>query len=437
MAYKPRKVPKRKRRIAWRTLTLSALLFAVSGYIVYALLFPKPLEVESPSFTICDYNLTQTQAKLFELNYTETRVIEDYLIYGETLNLFGERYALGQTDPFTGKTVILRDLCSQNEWVYLLDRNIDGQIPLENLSEGFYEVFIVDQLVEKRLIMREQLYDVFYTVRRGGFSTRIDLVADDDLIEADTPNRPIMDQNYFFIRVLKEEATTLETIYDLTLDPSRFTPRGSGADLGRSAHGLSEHAELLRFALALRDRLEAQGLRVHLTRDETSDPIALYGDRGRLQAAYAAQSKYYINLAMNHSTNPDVRGTRVVYSSYASNRFASQVFRALSAVPGVTPFGFIQRGNIAGVVASSRFEGFDSFPVIRESGGRILGAGTLSEESRTNAFFNADATQGMQSLSIELIFISNELDAQVYERYFDTLVDQVVLGLSNYLGLRP
>lgn len=437
MAYKPRKVPKRKRKIAWRALMLSALLLAVSGYIVYALLFPKPLEVESPSFTICDYNLTQTQAKLFELNYTETSVIEDYLIYGETLNLFGERYALGQSDPFTGKTVILRDVCSQNEWVYLLDRNIDGQIPLENLSEGFYEVFIVDQLVEKRLIMRQQLYDVFYTVRRGGFTTRIDLVADDDLIEADNPNRPIMDQNYFFIRVLKEDAATLDEIYDVTIDPARFTPRGTGADLGRSAFGLSEHAELLRFALALRERLEAQGLKVHLTRDEDSSPIALYAENGRLEAAYAAQSKYYLNLAMNHSTNPELRGTQIVYSSYASNRFASQVFRALSTVPGITPYGFIQRGNIAGVVASSRFEGFDSFPVIRESGGRILGAGTLSEESRTNAFFNADATQGMQTLSVELIFISNELDAQVYERYFDALVEQVTLGLSNYLGLRP
>ena len=438
MAYQPRAVPRKKQRIQWRILALSALLFSLSAYILYGIFFPVPLEVEQASFTICDYNLTQTQAKLHELTYAETSPIGDYLIYGETLNLFNQDYQLGERDPYQGKTVILRNVCDGNEWVYMLDRPIDAQIPLENLPQGFYEVFIVDQLIEKRLIMEEQLYDVFYTVRRFGQSMRIDLVADNDLIEAPTNDVPILDKNYFFIRVMPQsEDETMRDVYDVTLDPAHFTPRGAGIDRGRSGFDLIEEQELMRMALAVREQLESYGLKVHLTRNITSQPIALYGLEGRLAAAYESQSKYYLELNMNHSTNPDVRGTRVVYSSYASNRLASALFRSVSEVPGIVPYGFIQRGNIAGVVAASRYEGYDSFPVIRESGGRILGAGTLSEESRTNAAFNQDARHGMQSASLEVLFISNQMDVELYTRYYDQLIRQITQGVLNYLGIQP
>jgi len=59
---------------------------------------------------------------------------------------------------------------------------VDEQIPLENLPNGFYEVFIVDNLIEKRLVSENELYDVFYTVRRNHVSKRIDLIGDEDLV---------------------------------------------------------------------------------------------------------------------------------------------------------------------------------------------------------------------------------------------------------------
>jgi N-acetylmuramoyl-L-alanine amidase len=438
MAYQPRIVPKRKRRIQFRVLIPALVLISLSIYMIYTILFPREIKVEKPSFTICDYNLTQTQTILYELKYDQTLLVSDYLIYGETLNLFHQPYVLGQTDFFIGKTVILRNLCDQSEWVYMLDSMVDGQIPLENLPEGFYELFIVDQLIEKRLIASEQIYDYFYTLRRDGTHHRIDIVADDDLIEADNNALPIMDKVYFFLRV-KNQSGDEEAlqVYDVTIDPAHFTISGGRVDNGRSAFDLVEAQELLRFSLALQEYLERYGLKVHMTRTLGSDPINLYGSGGRLEAAYQAQSKHYLEINMNFSTNRDTRGSRVVYSSYASNKFASAIFRSLSEVSGIVPYGSAQRGNIAGVIASSRFEGFDSFPVIRESGGRILGAGTMSEQSRENAFFNAQARQGMQTLVVDLIFISNELDVKIYQEQFDRMVEQVALGYLRFVGIQP
>ncbi len=438
MAIHPRIVPKRKKRIQLRVLIPSILLVGLGLYVVYTILFPREITVEKPSFTICDYNLTKTQSVLHDLRYEDTLLVSDYLIYGETLNVYHEPYILGQSDYFVGKTIVLKNLCDQSEWVFMLDSLIDGQIPLENLPNGFYELFVVDQLIKKRLIASEQIYDYFYTIRRNGTSKRIDIVADDDLIEAESNTLPIMDKYYVFLRVIDQvEDTSMQEVYDITIDPAHFTKSGNRIDNGRTAFDMVEAQELLRFSLALRDYLEAYGLNVHLTRTTGSEPINLYDVGGRLEAAYLAQSKHYFEINMNFSTNQDTRGTRILYSSYASNKFASAIFRSLSEVPGIVPYGGIQRGNIAGVLASSRFEGFDSFPVIRETGGRILGAGTISEQSKVNAVFNEQARKGMQTLSVDLIFISNELDVEIYQTYFDQMVEQVALGYLRFVGIEP
>ena len=124
---------------------------------------------------ICDYSQTKTQSVLNELKYDETIELKDYLFYGETLNIYNAPYDITVPDYFIGKTIKLRNVCDGNEWVYMLGKNADEQIPLENLPIGFYEVFIVDSLKEKRLIATNELYDEFFTVRRNGLYKKVDI----------------------------------------------------------------------------------------------------------------------------------------------------------------------------------------------------------------------------------------------------------------------
>ena len=84
---------------------------------------------------------------------------------------------MGQ-DLFAGKTVILRNVCSGLDFVYMMEKNADGQIPLEDLDEGFYQVFIMQDLKEKQLISAEKLHDTFYTVTRTTTNKKIELIAD-------------------------------------------------------------------------------------------------------------------------------------------------------------------------------------------------------------------------------------------------------------------
>ena len=103
---------------------------------------------------------------------------------------------------------------------------------------------------------------------------------------------------------------------------------------------------------------------------------------------------------------------------------------------GLVPYGRNTSSNIAGVVAASRFSGLDAYPSIREAGGRILVAGTISDLAiEQNSSFNKEERKGMQSLSLELFFISNSLDTSVYRTQFDALVDNIAKGYLKALGI--
>lgn len=436
MVYQPRVVP-RRRKLKWRVIIPSFILIVLSGYILFNLLFPKELLIDMPSFVICDYSYTKTQSVLNELVYEDKIELKDYLFYGETLNIYNNIYDINQADYFIGKTIKLRNICDNSEWVYMLGKNADEQIPLENLPNGFYELFVVDSLKEKRLITSSELYDEFYTVRRNGLNKKIDLISDKDLLKDKEDSLPIMDENYFFIQVTDQ---TLENdnseVYDVYLDAAHNTESYNFVDKGRTVNDLVEANELYRITLAVKEKLEEKGLKVLLARENEDSVINQYGIDGRLYKAYQANVKHYIEFNLNFTTNEETRGSRIIYSSYSSNKFATALFKSFISTPGLVPYGRQTSTNIAGVVASSRYNNLDSYPVIREAGGRILSAGTISDLAiEQNSEFNKDERKGIQSVSLEVFFISSPLDVNVYQNEFDQMVNNIVNGYLKYLGM--
>ena len=437
MVYQPRVVPRRRSKLKWRVIIPSFILIVLSGYILFNLLFPKELLIDTPSFVICDYSYTKTQSVLNELVYEDKIELKDYLFYGETLNIYNNIYDINQADYFIGKTIKLRNICDNSEWVYMLGKNADEQIPLENLPNGFYELFVVDSLKEKRLITSSELYDEFYTVRRNGLNKKIDLISDKDLLKDKEDSLPIMDENYFFIQVTDQ---TLENdnseVYDVYLDAAHNTESYNFVDKGRTVNNLVEANELYRITLAVKEKLEEKGLKVLLARENEDSVINQYGIDGRLYKAYQADVKHYIEFNLNFTTNEETRGSRIIYSSYSSNKFATALFKSFISTPGLVPYGRQTSTNIAGVVASSRYNNLDSYPVIREAGGRILSAGTISDLAiEQNSEFNKDERKGIQSVSLEVFFISSPLDVNVYQNEFDQMVNNIVNGYLKYLGM--
>lgn len=246
-----------------------------------------------------------------------------------------------------------------------------------------------------------------------------------------------MEDNYFFLNIsTQSDEQDNPEIYDVYLDAAHNTISYNYVDKGRTVNNLVEADELYKVAVAVKGKLEAKGLHVLLSRENEDTVINQYGLEGRLNRAYKAQVKHYIELNLNFTTNEDTRGSRVIYSSYSSNRFATALFKSYISTPGLVPYGRQTSTNIAGVLSSSRTNNLDSYPVIREAGGRILSAGTISELAiEQNSEFNSNERKGIQSVSLELFFISNPLDVNVYQNDFDTIVNNIANGYLKYLGM--
>ncbi|NTW95437.1 MAG: hypothetical protein HGB31_02290, partial [Erysipelotrichaceae bacterium] len=121
----------RRRKIRWKLVLPFLVLISLILYIVLTLMFPHKVEVIQPKYTVCDYSLSKAQAVFKTMSYTDTENLSEHLYYGETLNIYNKPFELGKTDPFVGKTVILRNICDGTELVYMMESNIDRQIPLD------------------------------------------------------------------------------------------------------------------------------------------------------------------------------------------------------------------------------------------------------------------------------------------------------------------
>jgi N-acetylmuramoyl-L-alanine amidase len=421
---------KRKRRIRWRVLGPLLVLLALIGYILYILINPRIVPVVQPKTAVCDYNRTQAQNTLKTLTYTDTLTIDEHLYYGETLNLYEDPFVLGTTDPLVGKTLILRNVCSGEELIFLLESYIDRQIPLDTLPEGFYELFVLENLTKKRLVAPTTLYDEFFTLRRhNGQGMDIDLMADLELIESPYENRPIFDQPYLFLRVMKADVPAL--IYDVVIDPSQ---NQRSDDEGYVKGDFNEALALHASAELLKEKLEAYGLRVLILRD-ADEILNRYGQGGRMDVAYTTRAKYYIALDLNVSTSLVDKGARVIYSYYTTNRFATAVLDGALLTDDLTIYGIGSPGNKPGVVRGKVIDFFDVNGDVRESGGKILGAGQYSDDAKLNEGFAAQNRFGLQAVLLDLGFITNPADYAIYTTQQDLLMENIAKGFADYLQL--
>ena len=418
----------RRRKIRWKIVLPLLVLMLLMVYILVTLLNPHKIKVVEPKYTVCDYSLSKAQAVFKTMSFTDTVELKEHLYYGETLNIYNEPFELGKTDPFVGKTVILRNICDGTELVYMMESNIDRQIPLDSLPEGFYEVYVMENLVKTRLVSPEVVYDEFYTIRRNnGLGMEVEVVADKDLIEPTTEGSTILDRNYVFIRVIEKEVPA--AIYDVVIDPSKYQAVGDTVvkDDVDVAQALVVSANLLK------EKLEAYGLKVYVTRG--NENMDRWGDDGRMIDIYNTKAKYYIALDINSSNNPNDKGARIIYSHYTSNRFATAVFDRYMALDDLTIYGVGSKGNKLGIISGKIDDLMDVNTDVRETGGKILGAAKYSLSATENAAFALNNPYGVQAILLDLLWITNTHDYEIYTTQHETLINNIALGFADYLQL--
>ncbi len=431
MRYAPRQ---KNKKLIWKIVSI--IILVTVCVVAWITQYSARQNEQKEKFSVCNL---QSDALLSALNksYKNTISVKDYLYYGESLDLYEQTYSVENKDTLSGKTVELYNVCSKQSVSMTMENYVDQKIRLDELSAGFYEVYIMDNLVRKRVVFDGDLQKNNYqTIKRNNKVYNIQLIADQSLLK---DYEVTLDKPYLFLQVdsVQPDANDIDVLID---------PYGMNMDLqtvpdeGNQADGLVENDEMYEAALLLKEELESYGLRVGISKANKDEAGKAYGSDGRLSKGYKQNAKYYLLLRMNAYGNDQARGFELQHSYYVSSTMARGIAYRMHKNLGIT-LSNMYNGEDEGVVRSSLIQSeldnkniYDINLYLRESGGRALMAGRFSQtsQSENKDFVNAN---GMHGLEVDFGYMTNKSDVAYWKQHKKQIVKEFAKAYLEALNI--
>ena len=418
---------KKKRKIR-KGLLVILLVIVAAAVAAYMHFRPEKTQVDE-RFTCCSLTHNELSELVKSEEIYDSYPMEDYLFYGETLDLFYKEYGLGRMDPVLAKTLVVRNLQSGKEYSFLVTDMIDSQIDLSSLEKGIYSVSLTEDNTYKRIYFEESFTDEIFLVRRNRIKMKVSVVADSSFLDEDEK----LDKNYLYLIV--EESDEGDAYYDIILDPAYGYDTGDYVEKGATINEITKSEETYAFALMVKEILEEKGLSVFVSRKNNYTLTPTYGEGGRLEQAYQSKGRYMFVIEMSSSQTSSESGLLTIHSSFTSDRLARSVSDYLLSQSKLTA-STQTTSNENGVLASGRnSSGYDSYFIIRESGGRILGAAQTNEKSLLNAAFASEERHGIQTVVLSYLYLNNPDDAAKYLQNREDYAKTTAEAILRYLGM--
>lgn len=401
------------------------IIFTVSNFFFSA---------DRNQIKICDFSKSETLTAMNN-QYNEVTTISDYMFYGESLNLYTSQYDPANTDEITGDKVQLRNLCDDQTYEFIMNKEIDQQIQTADLTPGFYDIFIIDENeLKSRAVYSEILGENSFTaIARAGKVKNLTLFSDPKILNNDDQ---VFDKNYLFLEV--EEKNASKDTIDVYIDPyGKNKETADGAiDEGQVYHNVGEAQETYKAAVKLKAALEEYGLRAEISKSRSDEETIIYAEDSRLKTAYEKQAKYYIKLGLNGSPYDYAKGMEIFYSGHASSTSANAVIDALTQNTSLTTSTMLKDTTIPGILASKLVSGsdgatiYDQSILLRESGGKATLAATYNEVSAMNSFAKNNV-HGMNGLEIDFLYISNKEEVTYWQEHMDEIINETAKALAT------
>lgn len=402
---------------------------------VFIVLSNKPEEIPEelfPTYQICDFDPKEQDKYFKERDDLGIKAFKDYLFYGESFSVYENEYNRDEQDPFVGQTLQFRNVCTNTIHSFLMVDNLDKNVPIYELPVGFYEVVVQSNLDGFRLVYPTTIDEHFTTVTRNNKRLDIHLMADRMLFTDVYSQEPLLSDNELYVEV--SETTIDKKIIDVVLDPAYNHADFGPINMGLQYDGFNEADETYRIALDVKEKLEAQGLIVELTRPNKDLTVNTYGDKGRVHTAITNQAKIMVELYFEQVEDRNLKGTSVYGSNYASLNFQEVLIQEFERLG--LPI-FIGSRNQYGAFYNPYLRDMDQSNLIRESGGLALGAGEFSDRSSRLNTFAIGNRFGVHTVALNLLIGTNHNFLSDYKTNYDLMVEATAQGIMNYLRLNP
>lgn len=471
----------RRRRRKVLLMQISFLLISVAILTALALLIRHTIEKKEAMEP--DAAAVEEEIKNVLADVTDDRVsVSKYYVYGTHLNLEGTLTAekeiqsmelllvddaKGVSNEETDDTSSSASAVDEAERIYTLTKtigedgsyafqtsaNINDGVNLENIPDGNY-CMLLRAAYSDGTHAYYSLTDAsgeqaitYYTLTKDNSNQKIQMS-----FAQDTDGTNL---NYLEVNVAKSALP--DDVYDIVIDAGH-----GGKDTGASGNGYIESELTLQYAKALKSALEDKGYKIKLTRDgsEPADEnmaYTMYDEDGRVSIACRSGAKYCLCLHLNSNAEKLTRGGVQIYCSIRGNGdFAKLVADGIVAdagtgysnmqsdrvTDGVYAAPYSEKGISKNVATAEKYgytpydySGVDSLFMIRELGGIATGAFVDGRDTRYGSNEYRNSNTGVETLLIELGYISIDEDLKNIisnqKGYVKGIVDAVETQVEN------
>ena len=239
--------------------------------------------------------------KLYKKIEQENIYIDEIYIYGRFLNIKGHAdfnienaslIFLNKNFEETKYNIIT------NQTNFYISDKINGGINLEKIIYDDYTLLLL--LNDKYYSFNNRSnYDTttYYTITKNNKTNYITFNFEEF-------------KNKTFLKLNSVTKNTPNNIYDIVIDPGH----GSSYDPGAVMNDIYESNINLSISLKLKEKLENEGFKVKLTREDDSNPNP-YGKNGRATTPYEVKAKLFISVHINSTPYNLINGGVEVYAS--------------------------------------------------------------------------------------------------------------------------
>ena len=428
----------------------------IVAFFVFLMLFLIINRIITKKSNTKDVKL-QTSILFEQVNKSSVAKIDKYVIYGTHLNLEGNI----QIPKISGISiysvhVIAKDLegkeismdCSYTYKDTILSfstfDNINEGLCLENLSQNHYYLLlkVIFSNSEERLFSLENnsKYEniTYYTMSKRN---KVDLEF------GKHEKSPFMKLSVTSLKELPND------VYDIAIDASH-----GGKDTGATYKKYKESEIVLKYAKNLKQKLEALGYKVYISRDGTESQDAdlsdMYAEKGRINTIQESHSKLLISLNLN-DTRTKTGGVEIYAPTKCDLDFAKSLAdnivktaktsyssaKLFNKEKGVYVRNFTEY-DILSYKGSALIHKFEPYNItkltpyqymIREVGGIATGAFVdgRNKSYGTNKYY--DSNIGIESYIVELGYIRYEKDITNIVNNENLYCDAIVEAIKGYI----